>query len=219
MPRPFAWSYSALDAYELCPKKFWAEKIGRIVKEKRSSVGDYGAEAHKHFENRLIKNKPLPLDLRHHENVLSKLATAPGEGMPEQKLALNRDFKLTGFFDDDVWVRGVIDFAKVNGRHLLVIDHKFGRMKEGFDQVDLMIVMMFCVLPEIETATGAYYWAKEKKVSRKKYQREDAPGIWNSFLPRVNRMKEAKKKDDFPARPNFLCKRHCLVKSCPYNGV
>ena len=219
MARPFAWSFSALDSYELCPKKHWAEKIGRIVKPQRSTVGDYGAEAHKHFENRLIKNKPLPLDLRHHEPVLAKLAAAPGEGMPEQKLALNRDFKLTGFFDDDVWVRGIVDFGKLNGRHLLVIDHKFGRMKEGFDQVDLMVAMMLCVIPEIETATGAYYWAKEKKLPRKKYQRSDGPGIWNSFLPRVKRMEQAIKTEDFPARPNFLCKKHCPVKSCPYNGV
>lgn len=219
MARPFAWSYSALDSYELCPKKHWAEKIGRIVKGKRNAIQDYGAEGHKHFEDRLIKNKPLPLDLRHHENVMAKLAAAPGEGMPEQKLALNRDFQLTGFFDDDVWVRGIIDFAKVNGRHLLVIDHKFGRMKEGFDQIDLMVAMMLCVIPEIQTVSGAYYWAKNKKLTRKKYQRSDGPDIWNSFLPRVKRMEEAKKNEDFPARPNFLCKRHCPVKSCPYWGV
>ena len=219
MARPFAWSYSALDSYELCPKKYAAEKVYRIVKEKRTSVGDYGDEGHKHFEKRLISNKPLPLDLRHHESVLAKLAAAPGEGMPEQKLALNRDFKPTGFFDDDVWVRGIIDFAKVNGQHLLVIDHKFGRMKEGFDQIDLMVAIMFCYMPEINTATGAYYWAKEKKLTRKKYTRNNGPAIWNGFLPRVKQMENAKKNDEFPARPNFLCKRHCPVKSCPYNGV
>ncbi len=219
MPESFAWSYSALDSYELCPKKHWAEKIGRIVKPQRSTVGDYGAEAHKHFEKRLISSKPLPLDLRHHESVLAKLAAAPGEGMPEQKLALNRDFKPTGFFDDDVWVRGIIDFVKVNGQHLLVIDHKFGRMKEGFDQIDLMVAIMFCYMPEINTATGAYYWAKEKKLTRKKYTRNNGPAIWNGFLPRVKQMENAKKNDEFPARPNFLCKRHCPVKSCPYNGV
>lgn len=219
MAKLFAWSYSALDSFELCPKKYWAEKIGRIVKEQRSSVGDYGAEMHKHFEKRLINGKQLPLDLRHHEPVMARLHNAPGEGMPEQKLALNRDFQLTGFFDDDVWVRGIIDFAKVNGRHLLVIDHKAGRMKEGFDQINLMVAMMLCVMPEIQTATGAYYWAKHKKLTRKKYQRSDAPDIWNSFLPRVKRMEEAKKNDDFPARPNFLCKRHCGVKSCPYNSI
>ena len=219
MPKELAWSFSTLDAYELCPKKYASEKVYRIVKETRSSVGDYGAESHKHFEKRLINGRQLPLDLRHHENVMARLASAPGQGMPEQKLALTRQFQPTGFFDNDVWVRGVVDFAKTNNAHLLVVDHKFGRMKEGFDQIDLMVAIMLCIMPEIESATGAYYWAKDKKLTRKKYVREDTQEIWSGFLPRVQRMEQARKDEDFPARPNFLCKRHCPVKSCAYNGV
>ena len=212
-------SFSALEAFELCPKKFWSERIGRTVKSTRSSVGDYGIEAHKAFENRLIKNKPLPLDMRHHEKYLAALANIPGEGMPEQKMALNADFQATGWFDDDVWVRAIADYAKVDGTRLAVVDHKFGKMKESFDQIDLVTGVMMCILPEIETASGAYYWAKHKKFTRKSYTRDDLPTIWTGFLPRVAKMYEAAKTEDYPARQNFLCKRHCPVKSCPYNGV
>ena len=217
-----AWSFSALNAFETCPKKYWHEKIGKTVKEKKSSAADYGVMAHKKFENRLLKGTKLPLDLRHHEIKLAKLAKAPGEGMPEQKLAINDRFQPTGFFDRDVWCRAIIDYAKHNGRHILIIDHKFGKMNtkpSRFDQVDLMAGMIVCHLPEVETLTGAYYWAKEKKFMSKKYRVDDMPQVWANFLPRVNAMQDAIANDEFPARPSGLCKNYCSVKTCPHCGA
>jgi hypothetical protein len=219
MPKKFAWSYSALSAFETCPRKYWHERIGRTVKEKKSSVADYGTMAHRKFELRLLKGQKLPLDLKHHEPTLAKLANASGEGMPEQKLAINDRFQPTGFFDDDVWCRAIIDYAKHNGRHILIVDHKFGKMKSNFDQLDLMAAMIVCHIEEIETVTGAFYWAKEKKIAPKKYVREDMPEVWASFLPRVQAMQDAITNEDFPARPSGLCKNYCLVKSCPHCGA
>ena len=78
--RSFAWSYSALTSFETCPKQYWHYRIKRDVKESKSQATDYGTEVHKCFENRLIKGKKLPLDLRHHEPVMAKLEVAPGDG-------------------------------------------------------------------------------------------------------------------------------------------
>ena len=214
-----AWSYSALTSFELCPKKYYHENIKRDFRQSRSSIGDYGLEAHKKFEMRLINGKPLPLDLRHHEPVLKKLADIPGEGMPEQKIALTKDFQPTGFFDSDVWCRGVIDYAKVTGNKLIIVDHKFGKMKEGFDQLDLMFALMSAHLPEIKHAVGMFYWAKDKQFTRKIYSTEPhVTEIWDNFLPRVERLEVARKTTDFPARQNGLCRRYCPVKTCPFNG-
>lgn len=214
-----AWSYSALTLFETCPKKYWHEKVKRDVKDQPNQVTNYGLEGHKHFENKLLKGTKLPMDLQHHEAVLDRIRAAPGEGLPEQKLAITRDFAPTGFFDDDVWLRSIIDYAKVNGKACLIIDHKFGRMRPGFDQVKLCAAVFSCFKPEIETYSAAYYWAKEKKLTRTKVLKDDVPGIWAEFIERSDRIDEAVAHDEFPAKPNGLCKRYCAVKSCPYNGV
>ena len=216
--RNFAWSYSALTSFETCPKQYWHYRIKRDVKEGKSQATDYGSEVHKHFENRLIKKKPLPLDLRHHEKVLSKLEAAPGEGMPEQKLAINRAYQPTGFFDDDVWCRSIIDYTKVITNRAIIVDHKTGKVKEGFDQVDHQAAMLFCYMPEIEQITAGYYWTKAKRLPTIKITREDVPAIWNKFMPRVEHMENQIKHDEFPAKPNGLCKRYCAVTSCPHHG-
>lgn len=213
-----AWSFSALQTFETCPKKYWHEKIKKDVRQSKSTVGDYGIEAHKAFENRLLKGRDLPLDLQHHEPVLAKIAAAPGQGMPEQKLAINRDFQPTGFFDKDVWLRAIIDYAKLNDNVCLLIDHKFGKMKDDFDQVELLAATFSCFKPEVELYSAAYYWAKEKKLTRKKITQGDLPEIWEKFIKRQERLQLAVKHDEFPANPNGLCRRYCAVKSCPYNG-
>lgn len=217
--KPFAWSFSALDSYETCPKKFWHTNVARDIKEPESEAMNYGKYAHKQFENRLGKKKtPLPIDLKHHEKLLTKLAGAKGEHYTEQQLALNRDFEPTGWFDSDVYVRAITDYTIVDARKGATFDWKFGKQKDGFDQINLVSAILFQYFPELEVIQGAYYWAKDKRIRRATLERETVPEIWNSLLPRVEVMESAYITTDYPAKPSGLCKRHCPVKSCPHNG-
>lgn len=213
-----AWSFSMLEAFGICPRKYKAERIDRSIKEAPNQQRDYGQEAHKAFENRLLKGKQLPLDLRHHEENLAKIAAAPGKGYPEQKLGITAEYKPTGFFDDDVWCRGIVDYLKTNGDHAVLIDHKFGKMKHDPAQLRLCSALVLATLPEIMTIQAAYYWAKSKKFTKTTVTRYDIPNVWNEFLPRVNKMKEAYRDEEFPARPCFLCRNHCQVTGCEHHG-
>jgi len=149
---------------------------------------------------------------------MKKLANASGKAYPEQKLALNREFQPTGFFDDDVWLRGIVDYAKRCKRNLLIVDHKTGRQHDKFDQVSLMAAMMSAYMPEVENFITGYYWTKSKELTTKTITKEGISEVWVNFLPRVDKFQAAIRHDEFPAKKNFLCKRHCGVKSCPYNG-
>lgn len=220
MSKPFVWSYSNLTAFELCPKKYFHEKIAKDVVMKTNDTQAYGIYAHKSFEDRMIKNKPLPMDLKHHEKTLVRLYDVPGQGMPEQKLAINDKFECTGFFDSDVWCRGIVDYAKIKDGSdtLLVADWKFGRMQEGFDQIKLMMAMMTSYHPELENFVGLYYWAKDKRITKTTLTSKQIPEVWNTFLPRVSHMEQSVVAGEFPAKKNFLCKKHCPVVKCPWNG-
>ena len=205
----FTWSFSNLDLFEMCPKKYYHLRVAKDVKDEGNAMSNYGFEAHKHFEDRLVKDKKLPMDLRHHEKFLARLQAAKGQGLGEQKLALNRDFEPTGFFDSDVWVRGIVDYTKINEPKLLIVDHKFGKMKDSFDQLKLMAAMLFAYEPDVTNCTAMYYWAKDKKITSIKFTRDDIPNIWAEFLPRVKQMELAWKTTDLPARTNYLCKKYC----------
>ena len=218
MAKTQAWSYSALDVYLTCPRKYWAEKIAKVVPFVPNQATEYGKEVHKKFENYLIKGTPLSLDLKHHEPVLKKLREAKGEGMPEQKLALNHNYEPTGFFDGDVYVRAILDYVKVNENRALIVDHKTGKMFDGFDQLELGAACLAPYLPEVTDFTLAFYWTKEKKLTSKKMTRSELPEVWNNFLPKVERLQISVREDSWPTKPNGLCNKWCGYKDCPHSG-
>ena len=82
--KPFAWSFSALDSFETCPKRFWHLSIAKDVKEEENEAMRYGSYAHKQFELRLKNSTPLPIDLKHHEKLLARLAGARCRSIPRE---------------------------------------------------------------------------------------------------------------------------------------
>lgn len=214
------WSYSTLTAFELCAMKFAAEKVFKTVKEVRGQATFQGQDGHSAFEHAVKDHKPLPMDLAHHQPVVDRFSAIPGEVLTEQRVAVNSALQPTGFFDADVWCRGVIDLIVHNSVEAAIIDWKFGKhMKPDFDQLDLMVALSMQLIPSLDTAMGIFYWAKHKKFTRKKYVRDDLGAIWSGFMPRVVRFQAAQKEKKFPPRANFLCRKHCLVTGCRYHSV
>lgn len=216
----FAWSFSKLESFENCPKKFAAESITKTSPFTESEASRYGKFVHKSFEDRILKKKKLSIDLLHHEPVMAKLEKSNGEILGEQRLALTEDLKPTGYFDSDVWVRGQVDVAILTDEKVFVIDYKTGKIKDNTDQVELMMAMFICYYPELAWASGAYYWTKNKKwTGTGVLSREDIQAIWAGYLPRVTRLYEAVERGNFPPKQNFLCKSYCNCTECQYHGI
>jgi len=218
MGRSSAWSYSRLNSYETCPKKFWHTAIEKNVKEPESEAMRYGTEVHKALELRIGKGKKLPMHLTHLEKFAVKLADPSREILTEQKLAITDEFEPTGFFDKDVWCRAILDLSLISGDTAILIDHKTGRISDDFTQMKLAAAMFKLFRPEIKNITIVFWWIKEKTFTQQVLTEEDINDLWNELLPRVSAYNEAFKRDEFPARSNGLCRKYCWVKTCPHNG-
>lgn len=218
MAKSFAWSYSALDGFHQCPKKHYFEKINKKYPFQSNPAADYGKALHKAFELYATKNKPLPMDMLHHQPFLDNLLGLGTEFLGEQKLALTRDFKPTGWFDNDVWCRSIIDLVVMRDDSAIICDYKSGRRVDTFDQVDHQAAMLAVYKPEIMNYTTGYYYTKEKAMVRHALPACDMTKVWQKFYPRVELMEKMIVDDEFPAKQNFLCKSYCPVKECKYNG-
>lgn len=214
-----AWSHSALDAYNTCPKRYYHVSIKRDFKEDFGAEADYGSKAHKFFEDYLIRGKALPLDLFHHKRFLDQLKNAPGEQFGEQKLGLTADFAPTGFFDSDIWGRAIIDYLKVKGNTAVIVDHKFTKkIKDDTQQLLIFILFTAAYFPEVKKFHAMFYWAKQKKFTAVQHTREDLPALWNGIIPRIRNLEKAQANCEFPPKESGLCKKYCPVTSCPHNG-
>lgn len=213
--KPFAWSYSALTTYELCPKKYYHLYVARDVKDTDSSFSADGKIVHDAMKARVVDGKPLPLNLRHFEKVAAKYAAIPGEKHGEMKLALNRQFEPVDYFAPDVWVRAVIDLTVVQKNLAVVVDWKAGKRKDDPTQMGLNTAVLAQWMPEIAQFKAMFVWLQSTQLTPYSYTRASFTGIWNDLLPRVAKIEEARKTTTFPAKPSPLC-GWCPVKSCPH---
>ena len=212
------WSYSRLNAYETCPKKYFHVNVQKSAREKPNEKTDYGTMVHQAFATYLTKGTMLPLSLRHHQKMLEALRAQPGEHVVEQKAALNNQFAPTGYFDEDVWVRVISDLTILQKRRALTIDWKTGKMSEDFTQLRLVGAVLFQLAPELDVVRMSYVWTQNRQITSRQMDRAAAMETWREFLPRVKRYQAAHEATDFPARQNPFCK-YCPVTSCPYNDA
>jgi hypothetical protein len=219
MSKPFAWSYSALSAFETCPHQFAQVRIHKTVAEQQNEQMLYGNRFHKALELHVANGDPLPEHMvAQCEPIMEKLKTVGGVMVPERKIALTENLTPTQYFAKDVWLRVVIDLQIDKGPKSLVLDYKTGKRKVDGDQLRLTAATKFAIDPGLEEVRVGYIWFQEDKIDSTTYTPDDVPGIWQDFAPRVHRMKSAIEADKFQKIPSGLCRKHCPVKSCEFNG-
>lgn len=218
MSRPFAWSYSALNAFETCARQYYEMRIKKAWPDPPGEAQQFGTLVHKYLENRIERAIDLPVFLRHLEPIVQLLEKAKGSLQAEYKYALNAQFQPVAFFAKDAWVRAVGDVVKVHGATAFALDWKSGKYRDGDEQLKLQSSIMFAQMPDVHTIASVYAWVKDKKTTVRTFKRAEVPMIWQGFLPRVQHMEHAFNNQDFPPNPSGLCKKYCHVKSCEFNG-
>ncbi len=209
-----AWSYSRLNSYETCPKKYHAISVAKTVKEQESEHTTWGTDVHNAFAAYFKTGKPLPLAMKQYEKYLAMIKQAPGEFIVEQKLAINASYEPTGWFDNDVYCRIISDLTIINGDRMVLWDWKTGKPSSDFSQLKISAAVMFQLMPETQLITMAYFWAKNKTITRQNVTRSKALDTWNELIPRIQRYHDAHVNKEFPPKPSYLCK-YCPVSSCP----
>lgn len=216
------WSYSGLTSFETCPKRYYHIKVAKDIKDSAGEAALWGQVVHKHLENRVRSGVPLPITVAGYEGLAAKIANLPGEKLVEQQLAVTAGLAPTTWEDPNAWCRGIIDVGVITygGRQALLLDWKTGKRKPDNDQLMLFAGLAFSHYSALNAVQTGFVWLKDKKVDKQAFTREDVPRIWQHFLPRVERMKLAYTKANFPPKPSGLCKKYCPVSrhQCEFSG-
>lgn len=208
-----AWTYSQLDSFESCPRKFYHLKVVRDVVEPPTVHQEWGTTVHTALENFILNGTPLPEGMTQWQVLADKIAALPGQKLTEQKYALDRAFQPCDW--KGAWTRGIADLVVVHGDKAAVMDYKTGKRKPS-EQLLLYANYVFAHHPEVDTVTTGFVWLKERKIDKAKVSREDIPVVWQQFLPRIAKLESAYERDRWPARSSGLCNGWCPVTSCEF---
>lgn len=215
-----AWTYSQLDSFESCPKKFYHTKVARDIVEPPTVHTVWGNKVHTAFEDFINDGTLLPEGMTQWQPLANKIAALPGEKLAEYRYAIDRNFNPSPW--KQAWTRGIADLVVKHGDKAAIMDYKTGKRKPT-EQLDLYAAYIFHTHPEINVVSTGFVWLKERKIDwnvsktdRKPFTREEVPIIWQNLLPRARRLEMAYEKDKWPAKTSGLCRGWCPVKHCEF---
>jgi predicted RecB family nuclease len=208
-----AWTYSALEKFETCPRQYYHVRVARDVVEPPTEHTIWGEKVHAALEARVLTQTPLPESMQQWEPIAAQLAGMPGEKLTEHKLAVDEAFQPAEW--NSCWSRGIADLIVKQDGKALVVDHKTGKRKPT-EQLALYAGFVFAHFPDVDEIQTGFIWLKEKKIDKQTYRRVDVPSIWQQFLPRVRKLRTAEAQDTWQAKPSGLCKGWCPVKHCEF---
>ena len=214
-----AHSYSAIKDFEGCPKRYHEVRILKRFKSSNTEAMLYGTAVHKAFEDYIKLKTPLPPQFAQFQPFIEPLAAMEGDIWCEEKLGIRNDFSPCGFFDKEVWFRGVPDFLAINRskRIARVADYKTGKSSRYADsaQLELMAAMIMAHHPDVDTVKGALLFVVAKDVIRSVFTRDQLPEIWSKWAGRADNIESALSLGVWNPRASALCK-FCPVTDCPH---
>lgn len=219
MKKP-AWSYSSINLFRQCPKKYFHLKVVKDVTEPKTESILYGELVHKAAEEYIRDGKPIPESVGFIEPTIKIFKDLPGEKHCELKMGVTERGDACGFFDKEVWLRGVADLVVVNGEKAKIVDYKTGKSSKYADtkQLDLMALCTFAKFPEVKEISAGLAFLVCNDLVKRKYTRDDVLGILREWTAEYSWLSKSYDENVWNAKPNFSCRSYCAVTSCPHNG-
>lgn len=212
-----SFSHTALKDFGNCPKSFYHKRVAKDVVFIQGDAAKWGEEVHKHFENRVKTQSPLPTTLEAYEPVLAQFDGKRTEC--ELQMAVNDKLEPCDWFAPDAWIRGIADVMVWTADNAVWIgDWKTGKRRPDFDQLKLFSLLTWQHYPEIQTCVTSFVWTQDKAMDTETFERKNANKMWEEVMTRIRRVYKAHEADNWPAKPSGLC-GWCDVKKqlgCPF---
>jgi len=215
------WSYSSLKTFEQCPKKYYHLRVVKDVKDEGNDATMYGQELHKAAEEYLKEGKPIPPKFQFIQDVLDAIKDIPGEKHCELKLGVKQTdagYEPCGFFDKNVWWRGIGDVVVVQDDVAFSLDYKTSKNAKYADlkQLDILAAALFTHFPQIKKVKSALAFVVSNEFIRKEHFAEMRDSYFATFQPELDRLATAEETGVWNTNTGPLCK-FCPVTSCEHN--
>jgi hypothetical protein len=81
-----------------------------------------------------------------------------------------------------------------------------------------MALAVFKHFPEIEKVKAGLAFVVSEEFVKSNYEKEKAPEMWLRWIQETDKLTAAYDNDVWNAKPNFTCRKFCIVKDCEHNG-
>lgn len=224
-PKPFAWSYSRLKNFEVCPKRYYETDVLKNFNDGDDNEQlQWGEQVHKAMAERCKNGVALPQGMEGYEPWAQKVLVSGGEVHVELDTAIDENFGPAPWFaardgtGPIPWLRCKIDLVVKNGDIALLVDWKTGKIIEDSFQLGLSASCAFARWPELKAIRTSFVWLKEDAESSEVFLREDMARMWRTLWPRISALHSAHTSSNFPPVASRMCRKYCRVSHCQNHG-
>ena len=214
------WSYSSIGLFDQCPKKYYHLRVIKDIVEPETEHLTYGKMVHEAAEKYIRDGEPIPEKFLFIAPVLDVLKEIPGRKLCEHKMGLTEDLEPCGFFDKNVWFRGVVDLLIIQDDLAHIVDYKTGKSAQYADtkQLELMALAVFKHFPLVERVKAGLAFLVSEDFVKANFTKYEAPERWLTWIQQTDKLTAAYDNNVWNAKPNFTCRKFCSVKNCEHNG-
>jgi hypothetical protein len=222
MTTKITWSYSSLDLFKQCPKKYYHLRVVKDIKESETEHLTYGKQVHEAAELYIGKGTPIPPQfafIQPHLDLLKKMGGG-GEFLCEYKMGLTRNLEPCDFFAPDVWWRGVADLIIIKDDKAYLVDYKTGKSSKYADtkQLEILSLALFKHKPNLQKVKAGLLFLIAKDFVKVDFDSEKQSEPWVKWLNDFGQLEAAYSNEVWNSKPNFSCKNYCPVVTCMHNG-
>lgn len=214
------WSYSSLGLFQQCPHKYYRLRVRKDVIDPPNDATNYGKEVHKAAEDFIKSGTPIPEKFSFLVPVMEKMVSYEGNKYPEYKMGLTRNLEPCGFFDRNVWWRGVADLLIINNDFARCVDYKTSKSSKFADtkQLEILSLAVFKHFPRVKRVKGGLLFVVANALVASEFEADKSDTYWQRWLVGASQLEKAYEVNVWNPRPNFTCKKWCPVKDCTHNG-
>lgn len=212
-------SYSSIKLFENCPLRYYEQRVAKSVVDLGHEASVHGDRIHKAIEARVKGDAALPQDMETYEPLVAATTRLVGNGElhVEKELTINKQMQPTGWWDEDAWLRSKLDILIIKDDDTaLVMDWKTGKRRADMFQLRLFAAQVFLHYPQVQKVKTTLVWFKANTTDSETYSRDRAAALWEDVLSRIHRIEQAKKFNNWPAKPSGLCPYCPLSATCKF---
>jgi hypothetical protein len=215
--RPLVGNYTMLNTIKnICEHQGWRRFIKKDIPYQETEAMRWGTEVHAAFAKRIGKRQPLPGHMLQWEKHATPFDNY--EVIVEQKLGITSGCHPTGFFDNDVYFRGLADAAVIVNDKALMTDWKTGssRFEDPFELATGALLLK-SKYPNLRTVVGRYIYLKEDKIGQM-HDLSNFKATWDEINDLMDLIAEKRKSGEWVKKKSGLC-GWCSVEDCENHFV
>lgn len=219
------YSFSKIDSYNQCPRKFWNQYVEKLPRKQQDRTPLLkGGAVHSILEH-FPEKSTHKLAPKYHHVIAPFLESELGhhylmrQSTREFNLGLTVDLEPTTYSDKKALFKGSVDYVCIIDGVLHLIDWKTGKAKDlkwqSFDQLMMYAIYFFIRYPDIDRINISYVYVEHNCENLLELDRKYFDNYVGQFMGYIDNIEN---DEQFLPKPQRLCEYCDFMDDCSGKG-